>query len=54
MRLDDLAVRKVGGLDAGKILVGPLAGPYQINIEWNTEDLIIGTDDGIRTYRFEY
>ena len=54
VRLDDLAVRKVGGLDAGKILVGPLAGPYQINIEWNTEDLIIGTDDGIRTYRFEY
>lgn len=53
VRLDDLAVRKVSGLDAATILVGPMAGPYQIMIEWNTDDLIIGTSDGIKTFRFD-
>ena len=52
VRLDDLAVRKITGLDAGSIPVGPLGKPYDINIEWNTDDLIIGTDDGIKTFRF--
>ena len=53
VRLDDLAVRKISGLDAGEIPVGAMAGAYQMNIEWNTENLIIGTNDGIKTYRFD-
>ena len=44
---------KISGLDASEIPVGAMAGAYQINIEWNTENLIIGTSDGIKTYRFD-
>lgn len=54
VRLDDLAVRKISGLDASDIQVGAMAGTYQIMIEWNTDDLIIGTKSGIKTYRFDY
>ena len=53
LRLDDLSVRKVEGLDADKILYGPLGKSYAINIEWNTDELIIETEEGIKTYTFE-
>ncbi len=54
IRLDDLAIREISGLDANEILFGPLTKHYPIVIEWNAEDLIIGTNDGIKTFRFDY
>lgn len=54
IRLDDLAVREISGLDANEILFGPMTKHYPIVIEWNAEDLIIGTNDGVRTFRFDY
>ena len=52
LRLEDMALRKVSGLDAEKILVSVFGRNYPMNIEWNTDELIIGTDDGIRTFEF--
>ena len=52
LRLEDMALRQVSGLDAGKILVSALGRDYPMNIEWNTDELIIGTDEGIRTFEF--
>ena len=52
VRLEDMAVRKVSGLDAERIQTGQPGRNYPMNIEWNTEELIIGTDEGIRTFVF--
>jgi len=52
VRLEDMSIRKVSGLDAEKIMVANPGRNYPISIEWNTDELIIGTDDGIRTYEF--
>ncbi len=52
VRLEDMSLLKVSGLEAEKILVGPLGMNYPMNIEWNTDELIIGTDDGIKTFVF--
>ncbi len=52
LRLEDMTLRQVSGLDAGKILVSALGRDYPMNIEWNTDELIIGTDEGIRTFEF--
>ena len=52
IRLDDMALRKVSGLNAEKIRVLTLGLDYPMNIEWNTDELIIGTDDGIKTFTF--
>lgn len=50
---DDLALRKIEGLSAENIPVKALGRKYPMNIEWITDELIIGVDDGIRLYRFE-
>lgn len=52
IRLEDMQIRKVSGLDAETIMVGAMGSKYAINIEWNTDELIIGTQDGIKTYEF--
>ncbi len=52
VRLEDMQIRKVSGLDAEEIMVGALGLNYAINIEWNTDELIIGTKDGIKTFEF--
>ena len=52
VRLEDMAIQKVSGLDAEKIMVSSLGMNYPMNIEWNTDELIIGTDDGIKTFEF--
>ena len=52
VRLEDRTLRKVSGLDPEKIMVGSPGMNYPMNIEWNTEELIIGTDDGIKTFAF--
>ncbi len=51
MRLEDLAVREVGGVETliHSSRLGLRHGAY---IEWNTDNLILGTAEGIRTYRF--
>lgn len=51
VRLEDLAIREVTGLDPASIPFDILAS-YKPMIEWNTDTLIIGTDNGIRTYSF--
>ena len=50
VRMADMEIRKVSGLDAEEIMVGAMGFSYAINIEWNTDELIIGTKDGIRTF----
>ena len=52
IRLEDMTLQKVSGLDAEKIRVGSLGLDYPMNIEWNTDELIIGTDDGVKTFEF--
>ena len=52
IRLEDMSIQKVSGLDAEKIMVSSLGMNYPMNIEWNTDELIIGTDDGIKTFEF--
>ena len=53
VRLEDMEILPVTGLNADDILVGNLGLEYAINIEWNTDELIIGTTDGIKTFTFE-
>lgn len=53
VRLEDMAVVKVGGLDAVDINSGAMARKYPVCIEWNTDALIIGTKDGIRPFTFD-
>lgn len=52
VRLEDMAILPVTGLNAADINVGALGMNYAINIEWNTDELIIGTSDGIKTFTF--
>jgi hypothetical protein len=52
IRLEDMTLRKVSGLAAEKIPLSLSAGKYPMNFEWNTDELIIGTDEGIRTFAF--
>ena len=52
IRLEDMAMLEVSGLNAEDIQVGNLGLNYAINIEWNTDELIIGTSDGIKTFEF--
>lgn len=51
VRLDDLAVREVAGIDPKSIPLSALAN-YKPMIEWNTDTLLIGTSDGVQAYRF--
>ena len=52
IRLEDMTLQKVSGLDAEKILIAAFGLDYPMNIEWNTDELIIGTDDGVKTFEF--
>lgn len=51
IRLSDLAVRRVDGLEARSVSIGYF--DYRKCIEWNTDTLVIATEDGIKTYQFE-
>lgn len=51
VRLNDMTVQKVRGIDAESIQVRSQAS-YPICIEWNTDELIVGTRDGVKTYEF--
>lgn len=52
LRLDDLSIREVHGVNAGDIAFGVLWGGMR-SIEWNTDTLIINTaSDGMRAYQF--
>ena len=50
VRLEDMGIKKISGLNAEEIMVGAMGSNYAINIEWNTDELIIGTKDGIKTF----
>ncbi len=52
VRLEDLSIREVGGIDASLIQTGNAAVNYRPVIEWNTDTLIIGTANGTLAYRF--
>ena len=52
VRIEDLSARKVSGLDAKDIMLGSKAKRFPMNIEWNTDELIICTSDGIRAFEF--
>ena len=53
IRLQDLAIREIKGLDADSIINDTAELRFSVGIVWNTDDLIINTKDGIKTYRFE-
>lgn len=53
VRLDDLVIKEVRGIDPASIQVGALGANYKPVIEWNTDTLIIGTTDGIQAYTFK-
>lgn len=53
LRLEDLAMREIGGIAPETIQVGAFGRDYPIQIEWNTDTLIIGTEDGVQTYQFQ-
>lgn len=53
LRLDDLSIREVEGLDPSSILVGVFGTDYPPVIEWNTDTMIFGTSEGIQAYQFE-
>ncbi len=53
VRIEDLTIKEIKGLNAEDILVGSMGLKYAINIEWNTDELIIGTKDGIKTFAFD-
>lgn len=52
VRLEDMTIKPITGLNAEDINVGAMGANYAINIEWNTNELIIGTKDGIKTFTF--
>ena len=52
VRLEDLSIREVGGINASLIQTGNAAVNYRPVIEWNTDTLIIGTANGTLAYRF--
>lgn len=54
VRLDDLAIKEVKGIDPSDIQVGAIGANYKPVIEWNTDTLIIGTTDGIQAYQFKF
>lgn len=53
VRIDDLAIKEVWGIDPSAIQVGALGANYRPVIEWNTDTLIIGTSDGIQAFKFK-
>lgn len=53
VRLEDLTMQEVHGIDPSEILIGDLASSYPPMVEWHTDTLIIGTQDGVRAYRFD-
>jgi len=52
VRLADLAIREIEGMEPYAIQVD-ISKNYPPVIEWNTDTLIIGTDDGIQAYEFK-
>ena len=50
LRLEDMTLQKVSGLDAWEIVVS--TKDYPKNFEWNTDELIITTNKGIKTFTF--
>lgn len=53
VRLEDLSMKEVHGIDPYEIPIGSLARSYPPMVEWHTDTLIIGTKDGVRAYRFD-
>lgn len=53
VRLEDMAIKEVWGVDPEDILVGSLGANYQPVIEWNTDVLLINTSEGVQAYRFQ-
>ena len=54
VRLDDLAIKEVLGIDPASIQAGAPDADYKPVIEWNNDTLIIGTKDGIKAYTFQF
>lgn len=52
VRLEDMAMREVSGVDPSDILLGGVAD-YPPVIEWNTDTILICTSSGIEAYRFQ-
>ena len=53
VRLSDFTLREIKGLSADAISPGNSVFALRQTVIWNTEDLIIRTKDGIKTYRFQ-
>lgn len=53
VRLEDMAIREVAGIDPFSIAALGNRLSYQPVIEWHADTLIIGTEDGIQAYKFK-
>ena len=53
VRLDDMTMKEISGLDPQMIKTGVMSVNYMPVIEWNSDTLIINTQEGVGTYRFE-
>ena len=53
LRLSDMTLREVQGIDASTVLYGDASFDFKPLIEWNADRLSILTKDGLGVYRFE-
>ena len=53
LRLSDMALRTVEGIDASEILFDNQANEYPAVIDWNADTLTILTHSGLQLYRFD-
>jgi len=53
VRLSDLAMKEVSGVDPHSILVGSLGANFKPIMEWSTGAILINTTEGIHSYKFQ-
>ena len=53
LRLSDMKLKRVEGMDGVEPYLGSLAGAFGPSIEWNCDYITIKSGTGIQVYRFE-
>lgn len=53
VRLSDMTMKEVSGVDPHNILVGSLGANYKPIMEWSTDAILINTTDGIHSYKLQ-
>lgn len=53
VRLSDMTMKEVKGVDPQSILVGSLGANFKPIMEWSTDRILINTTEGIHSYKFQ-